>query len=98
MFPFRFLALALLCLASCGESVTGSNADGSAGAGDSAVPPDLLPPPDLTPEKIPIEHVIVVVKENHTFDNYFGTFPGAEGTTMCHLKNQTILCPHATDR
>jgi phospholipase C len=29
----------------------------------------------------PIEHVIVIVKENHTFDNYFGTFPGAEGTS-----------------
>jgi phospholipase C len=27
----------------------------------------------------PIEHVIVIVKENHTFDNYFGSFPGAEG-------------------
>jgi phospholipase C len=27
----------------------------------------------------PIEHVIVVMQENHTFDNYFGTFPGADG-------------------
>jgi phospholipase C len=27
----------------------------------------------------PIAHVIIIVKENHTFDNYFGTFPGAEG-------------------
>jgi len=23
---------------------------------------------------------VIIVKENHTFDNYFGTFPGAEGT------------------
>jgi phospholipase C len=30
----------------------------------------------------PIDHVVVIVKENHTFDNYFGSFPGAEGTTM----------------
>jgi phospholipase C len=29
---------------------------------------------------IPIKHVVVIVKENHTFDNYFGSFPGAEGT------------------
>ena len=28
----------------------------------------------------PIRHVVVIVKENHSFDNYFGTFPGAEGT------------------
>ena len=33
----------------------------------------------------PIKHVVVIVKENHTFDNYFGSFPGAEGTTTCQL-------------
>ena len=27
----------------------------------------------------PIQHVVILVKENHAFDNYFGTFPGAEG-------------------
>ena len=27
----------------------------------------------------PVEHVVVIMKENHAFDNYFGTFPGAEG-------------------
>src|SRR5579862_3103752 len=32
----------------------------------------------------PIEHVVIIVKENHTFDNYFGTFPGAAGTTEPH--------------
>ncbi len=26
-----------------------------------------------------IEHVVVLMQENHTFDNYFGTFPGADG-------------------
>jgi len=29
-----------------------------------------------------IEHVVVVVKENHTFDNYFGAFPGAQGVKL----------------
>ena len=29
----------------------------------------------------PIKHVFIIFKENHTFDNYFGTFPGAEGAT-----------------
>ncbi len=28
-----------------------------------------------------IQHVVIIVKENHTFDNYFGTFPGANGNT-----------------
>ena len=30
----------------------------------------------------PIEHVVIIVKENHSFDNYFGTFPGANGATL----------------
>lgn len=28
-----------------------------------------------------IKHIIIMVKENHTLDNYFGTFPGANGAT-----------------
>jgi len=28
-----------------------------------------------------INHVVFIVKENHTFDSYFGTFPGANGAT-----------------
>jgi len=31
-----------------------------------------------------IQHVVIIVKENHTFDNYFGTFPGAQGVTHPH--------------
>ncbi|MDV3293188.1 MAG: alkaline phosphatase family protein [Nitrososphaerales archaeon] len=27
----------------------------------------------------PIQHIIIIVEENHTFDNYFGTYPGANG-------------------
>jgi phospholipase C len=29
----------------------------------------------------PIQHVIVVIQENRSFDNLFATFPGADGTT-----------------
>jgi phospholipase C/outer membrane protein assembly factor BamB len=29
-----------------------------------------------------IQHVIVVMQENRSFDNYFGTFPGADGIPM----------------
>ena len=28
-----------------------------------------------------IQHTVLIIKENHTFDNYFGTFPGADGAT-----------------
>ncbi len=27
----------------------------------------------------PIEHLVVMMQENHSFDNYFGTYPGADG-------------------
>lgn len=30
----------------------------------------------------PIDHVVIIVKENHAFDNYFGTFPGVNGVTL----------------
>jgi phospholipase C len=34
------------------------------------------------------EHVVIILKENHTFDSYFGTFPGAEGnSTLAHASD-----------
>jgi phospholipase C len=30
---------------------------------------------------MPIDHVFIIFKENHTFDNFFATYPGANGTT-----------------
>src|SRR3989442_2783186 len=38
-----------------------------------------LPLPTRVPGVTPIERVIVIMKENHGFDNYFGTYPGADG-------------------
>ena len=32
-----------------------------------------------TAPNTPIEHFVVLMQENHTFDNYFGTYPGADG-------------------
>ena len=28
-----------------------------------------------------IEHVIIFIQENHSFDNYFGRYPGVRGST-----------------
>jgi phospholipase C len=33
------------------------------------------PQPDLAPELAPIEHVVWVMQENHSFDSYFGMLP-----------------------
>src|SRR5450756_2104396 len=35
----------------------------------------------------PIKHVVIIVKENHGYDNYFGTFPGGAGVSMPHSPN-----------
>ncbi len=64
-----------------GGSVGGGGGGGSGGGGAMGYP---------------IKHVVVVVKENHTFDNYFGTFPGANGTTTYQLSDGgTGQCGHA---
>lgn len=35
-----------------------------------------------------VEHVVIILKENHTFDSYFGTFPGANGdSTLAHASD-----------
>jgi phospholipase C len=35
----------------------------------------------------PVQHVVLIIKENHTFDNYFGTFPGADGVHLPRSAN-----------
>jgi phospholipase C len=73
--------------------------DASTAAVDATVEPVIDAGTDAGPLVTPIKHVVVIVKENHTFDNFFGTFPGAEGTTVCHSKDQgDFPCPHAVDR
>jgi phospholipase C len=40
--------------------------------------------------KWPIDHVVMIVKENRTFDMLFGRFPGADGTTMGNHRGSTF--------
>jgi phospholipase C len=58
-------AATLLLAAGC----TGSN-DASPG-----------PPATAIPTRWPIKHVVFIIKENRSFDNLFGLFPGTNGTT-----------------
>jgi phospholipase C len=45
-----------------------------------------------------IKHIVYIVKENRSFDNYFGTFPGARGATTGVLSNGTVIpLAHASD-
>jgi phospholipase C len=38
-----------------------------------------------------IQHVIVIMQENRSFDTYFGTYPGADGIPMSHGQPTTCL-------
>src|SRR5581483_915572 len=31
-----------------------------------------------------IKHIVIIMQENRSFDNYFGTYPGADGIPMRH--------------
>src|SRR5512140_2177730 len=45
-----------------------------------------------------IQHIVFIVKENRSFDNYFGTFPGANGATSGKISTgQVIPLGHAPD-
>jgi phospholipase C len=67
--------------AACGGSSDRGVASGDGGSGADA--PDCPSGTCSTP----IRHVVIIVKENHTFDNYFGSFPGAEGTLTASGQN-----------
>lgn len=47
----------------------------------AAIPtlPAAASPVEDTPTTTPIKHVVWMMQDNHSFDNYFGTYPGADG-------------------
>jgi phospholipase C len=56
------------------------------------------PPPASLPSRTPIKHVIFVVKENRTFDTFFGKYPGADGaTTGTLISGETVPLGPAPD-
>jgi phospholipase C len=69
-----------------------SGATGNVAAPSSSVGASVTttgsPTATITPGTNPIKHVIFLVKENHTFDNYFGRYPGADGAT----RGKTLNC------
>ncbi len=46
-----------------------------------------------------IQHIVLIIKENRSFDEMFGTFPGAVGTTTGTLSTgQVVPLGHTADR
>ena len=61
------------------------------------------PDPQSKPGSVPgdinnIQHIVFIIKENRTFDQYFGTYPGANGATSAVMSTgQTVHLVHAPD-
>jgi len=85
-----------------------NTADAKPGPVRSAADPGSAPPiqAPASPEKhkpadlnSAIQHIVFIIKENRTFDQIFGTFPGADGTTVGAISTgQVIPLGHAPDR
>lgn len=45
----------------------------------------------------PIKHVVIIVKENHSFDNLFGRFPGALGSKTAHVGSRVVKLNQTPD-
>jgi phospholipase C len=79
--PWVWLVLLLVVAIGVGSDRMLGSGSGDAGA-------DVVTPPPAT---TPIKHIVVIMKENRSFDNYFGSFPGADGATTGTLSNgQTV--------
>jgi phospholipase C len=99
--PFFVLAGLVVSPIGCGSSAsdttgaacTGSSTCDAGGGGNDASSGTGAPVVTDTP----IKHVVVIIKENHTFDNYFGQFPGAEGTTTCQTTQGVAKAGQAPD-
>ena len=82
-------ATSILAFASCGFQPTqAAHADlgqttRAVGQGMTLMQPPAGAPADTGLSGIhKIQHVVILMQENHSFDNYFGTFPGADGIPM----------------
>jgi phospholipase C len=46
-------------------------------------------------QTLPIQHIVIIIKENRSFDHLFGTFPGANGATTGLAGSKKIRLKHA---
>jgi len=90
MFMLGVVSCALLATALVTEPSAASRPYGSASHDPGIIDPDL--------GIFNIDHFIFIVQENRSFDNYFGTFPGADGipdgTCIPDPKVQRCLHPY----
>ncbi len=97
--PLRLRALIVsAALIAAGAGLLGAQAEARPAADMPAVPQVAAP---HTAELGPIKHIVVIVKENHSFDNLFGQLSGAAGSRRAKVGNKTItmgVTPDSLDR
>ncbi len=75
------LGLIVILLVACGRG-GGSSSSGPLSSHTTTAPVTSAPVPPASTTAGTIDHVFIIVKENHTFDNFFRTFPNANGATQ----------------
>lgn len=98
-----FLVAAALLAAAAVHGVAQSSRLEAQGVPTSTPAPGVTPEPvtstpgatpGATPpaaREDPIQHIVILVKENRSFDNYFGTFPGADGSSIGRLSTGEVV-------
>src|SRR5581483_273096 len=88
------LACLVLAVATCAAGCAGSSSAGApplpACASGAAACASALGSPSSK-----IRHIVLVIQENRSFDNFFATFPGADGATwgLTHDGQRVALRP-----
>ena len=79
--------------ASGNPTTSGPSSGGSGGTGNGGSPSGSNPSASVLTAPgepgNPIKHVIFILKENRSFDNYFGKYPGADGATEALMSDGT---------
>jgi phospholipase C len=78
----RIGVAALLAVAVVAGAATVALAGTDAGSSNGSVPGQPT---------TPIQHVVIISKENRSFDEYFGKFPGADGATTAMKHDGTVV-------
>ena len=77
------IALAAWSSMACGGGAKTASRTATNGPATGTAQPNSSPTPSGTADGIhKIEHVVVIMQENRSFDSYFGTYPGADGIPM----------------
>jgi phospholipase C len=89
-FRLKALPVALLTIFLGAWGCSGSSSPGlpnGPGRGSGRPPPSASPAPSSGPRSGKyIKHVVLMIQENRSFDDYFSTFPGVDGATHGAMK------------